>query len=171
MTWNQRNDNTHQPSLLFISVALYFPSLTIVWSSNPSRIADRVLRRTRQPLPATGLLPGSSCQPDFRKKWGRSIGQHWAPDDTEERVPAEGAALHRQRPASERQHDRLHRPAEKAATSSGEHWAGSAALVLLWKAPHRQDPPAGHQDPEGFCHPGHREPADTKPIRRSGQKG
>ncbi len=137
----------------------------VVCTFNHSRIPDRVLRWTRQPLPATGLLPGPAGQSDQRKKRRRPVWQPRAPDHTEERVPAESTAVHLQRRASERQHDRHHRPAQKTAASSGGHRLGPPALVLLWEAPHRQDPPARHQDPEGLCHPGHREPAaHTRPL-------
>ncbi len=131
----------------------------VVCTLNLSRIPDRVLRRTRKPVPAPGLLPGPAGQSDQREKRRRPVGQPRAPDHTEERVPAESTALDRQRRASERQHVRLHRPAQKTAASSGGHRAGPPALVLLWEAPHRQDAPARHQDPEGLRHPGHREPA------------
>lgn len=70
-----------------------------------------------------------------------------------------GTAVDGEGPAPQRQHGRHHRPPEEAAAGPGGHRPLPPALVLLREAADGQDAAAGHQDPEGLCHPGHHQPA------------
>lgn len=68
-----------------------------------------------------------------------------------------GTTVHGKGRTPQHQHGRHHRAAEEAAAGPGGHRRAAAALVLLWQAADGQDAPTGHQDPEGLCHPGHRQ--------------
>lgn len=54
------------------------------------RYSHRVLRWTREPLPAARLLPGSSHQPHLRAQRRGPQRQPWTPRSTQEGIPAQG---------------------------------------------------------------------------------
>ena len=77
-----------------------------------------------------------------------------------------GTSIHGHGPAAQRQHGRHHRAPEEAAAGPGGHRRRPPALVLLREAAHGQDAAAGHEDLEGLCHPGHRQPAASSSGHR-----